>query len=125
MTTEATTKRKMYNLTGTIETIVPGKTANTGVAACELTLALKSGKKVFVKSYEAVATALTDGFKAGSPVKLFGYYKNRQVAQADGSSRRFSDFVARHAETPKTREEIAALRAAKAARVAEEAAAAA
>lgn len=137
--TNATAQKRLYNINGTVTNVKVGETDGKEVVGAngEKTIvktpyatftlvhdnAGKDGKpkKTLVDAYGKAALKVIEGGFAqdGAKIRVGGVYSDESRKNKDtGKDFRIAIFHLVHCETPKTAEEIAALKAAKAARVA-------
>jgi hypothetical protein len=116
-------KDEKYNIIGTATNIVVVETATGRFARLTIDRGAKGLLSAKLKD-GALAKFEAAGFGEGSSVDFFGYFQKSTWTGQDGKLRTSKTFEVVSVSTPKTPEEIAALRAAKAARMGDEALAA-
>lgn len=109
------TNVRCYNVTGEITKLntIPTK---DGGSILTVTLKTKAGKTFSAKAFNEKRDGIMAAFNVGDQLHVFGPFTSRTVENAEGKSRRFRDLMVRAYGVPKTQEEIAALREAKAIR---------
>jgi hypothetical protein len=119
--------RQIYNINGTVSNLKVGETDNTKTPYATFTLIHdapgKDGqaKKTLVDAYGAAALKVLDGGFAedGKKIRVGGVYKDEERTNKDtGAKFKLPILHLLHCETPKTAEELAALKAAKQAKLA-------
>jgi hypothetical protein len=115
--TDATQKQdNKYNILGTATNIVVVETATGRFARLTINRGAKGLQRAKMKD-KALAKFEAAGFGEGSSVDFFGFFHQTTWMGQDGKIRTSKTFEVLSVSKPKTPEEIAALKAAKAARM--------